>query len=67
MSAFEFFNPKIDQFTRLTEVARNLLCILSSPAVFQGVFNVVRRTKTPCGDLRMSTLMDRLFLFGTNV
>ena len=63
MRAFEFFNPKIIQFTRLTEVARKLLCTLSSLAVFQGVFNVVRRKK----HLRMSTLKDRLFLFGTNV
>ena len=44
--AFEFFKPKINKFPRLTEVAKKLLCILSSPAVFQGGFFVVRRKKT---------------------
>ena len=44
MRAFEFFKLKINKFPRLNEVARKLLCILSSPAVFQGVFNV-RLTK----------------------
>ena len=57
MRAFEFFNPKIIQFTRLTEVARKLLFILSSPAVFQGVFNVVRRKKTPQNEyIKRSTI-----------
>ena len=45
MRAYQFFKPKINKLPRLTEMARKLLCILPSPAVFQGVFNVVRRKK----------------------
>ena len=64
LRAFEFFKPKIKKFPRLTEVAAKLLCILSSPAVFQGVFNVRSTEKK---QLKMSTLKDRLSLFGTYV
>ena len=45
MRAFEFFKLKINKLPRLNEVARKLLCILSSPAVFQGVFNVRSKKK----------------------
>ena len=64
MRAFEFFKPKINKFPRLSEVARKLLCILSSPAVFQGVSNV---SSTEQKQLKKSTLKDRLSLFGTYV
>ena len=64
MRAFEIFKPKINKFPRLFEVARKLLCILSSPAVFQGVFDV---SSTGQKQLKKSTLKDRLSLFGTYV
>ena len=64
MRAFEFFKLKINKLPRLSEVARKLLCILSSPAVFRSVFNV-RSTKKK--QLKMSTLKDMLSLFGTYV
>ena len=62
MMAFEFFKPETDKFSRLTEVARKIPCIISSAAVFQGVFNVVRRKN--CSN---EYLNDRLILFGTDV
>ena len=64
MRAFEFFKPKINKFSRFSEVARKLLCILSSPAVFQGVLDV---SSTGEKQLKKSTLKDRLSLFGTYV